>query len=48
MYTYPLDAKTKDNKMFWTFPKRPPTAIDFNVNDPIHVSAVSALACLRA
>ncbi len=48
MYTYPLDAKTKDGKLFWSLPKRPPTALDFNINDPIHVNAIAALACLRA
>lgn len=48
MYTYPLDAKTKDGNLFWTLPKRPPTAIEFNVNDPIHINAIAALASLRA
>jgi len=28
LYTYPLDAKTKDGKPFWKLPKRPPTAIE--------------------
>lgn len=27
LYTYPLDAKTKDGKPFWKLPKRPPVAI---------------------
>lgn len=27
LYTYPLDAKTKDGKPFWKLPKRPPTPI---------------------
>jgi len=24
LYTYPLDHKTKEGKLFWTMPKRPP------------------------
>ena len=48
MYTYPLDAKTKDGKLFWSLPKRPPTPLEFNVNDTLHISIISAIACLRA
>jgi hypothetical protein len=28
LYTYPLEAKTKDGKPFWKLPKRPPTPIE--------------------
>ena len=28
LYTYPLDAKTKDGKPFWKLPKRPPQPIE--------------------
>ena len=28
LYTYPLDAKTKDGKDFWKLPKRPPAPIE--------------------
>lgn len=28
LYTYPLDAKTKDGKPFWKLPKRPPVPIE--------------------
>jgi len=27
LYTYPLEAKTKDGKPFWKLPKRPPTPV---------------------
>lgn len=27
LYTYPLDMKTKEGKLFWTLPKRPPREI---------------------
>lgn len=33
MHTYPLDAVTKEGKLFWTLPKRPPTPVEFNIND---------------
>lgn len=25
LFTYPLDLKTKEGKLFWTLPKRPPS-----------------------
>lgn len=28
LYTYPLDAKTKDGKPFWKLPKRPPVVLE--------------------
>lgn len=48
MHTYPLDAKTKEGKLFWTLPKRPPNAITFDVLNEAHVNAVASMACLRA
>jgi hypothetical protein len=27
LYTYPLEMKTKEGKLFWTLPKRPPVEI---------------------
>ena len=29
LHVYPLDFATKDGKLFWTLPKRPPVALDF-------------------
>lgn len=43
-----MDAKTKDGNLFWTMPKRPPTPIPYNPNDPLHVTFVSTLAYLKA
>ena len=48
LYTYPLDHKTKDGKLFWTMPKRPPTRIEFDSSNDLHVAFVSTLAYLRA
>ena len=37
LYTYPLDAKTKDGKLFWRLPKRPPTPIEaIDPEGPLH------------
>ena len=48
MYTYPLDAKTKEGRPFWSLPKRPPTEIVFDPKNVLHASSVAAFACLRA
>lgn len=49
LYTYPLDAKTKNGEPFWRLPKRPPTPIvEFNPEDPLHSTFVMSLAVLTA
>lgn len=49
LYTYPLDAKTKDGEPFWKLPKRPPTAITkFDPENILHCTFVSSLAVLIA
>ena len=49
LYTYPLDAKTKNGEPFWRLPKRPPTPISkFNPEDPLHNTFVMSLAVLTA
>lgn len=48
IYTYPLDKKNEDGQLFWSLPKRPPRPLDFNKDDLLHCSFISALACLRA
>lgn len=48
MYTYPLDSKTKDGEPFWKSPKRPPTEVAFDKNNPLHRDFVAALSVLRA
>jgi len=48
MFTYPLDAKTKQGAPFWSLPKRPPTEIIFDPKNPLHAQFVTACACLKA
>lgn len=47
LYTYPLDAKTKDGKPFWRLPKRPPTPIEQILpEDPLHATFIASYAVL--
>lgn len=49
LYTYPLDAKTKDGEPFWKLPKRPPTPImNFDSNNILHCTFVTTMAVLVA
>ena len=49
LYTYPLDAKTKNGEPFWRLPKRPPTPImKFDSFDELHCTFVATLAVLMA
>lgn len=48
LHVYPLDAVTKDGNPFWTLPKKPPTAIEFDMNSELHCTFINSLACLRA
>ena len=48
LHVYPLDKQTKEGHYFWTLPKRPPTPVEFDVNNQLHCQFVSSLACLRA
>jgi hypothetical protein len=48
LYTYPLDAKTKNGEPFWKLPKRPPFPIKFNSEDILHCTFVTVLAVLLA
>jgi len=43
-----LDAKDKSGAPFWSGPKRPPTVITFNPEDPQHMDFIIAAANLRA
>lgn len=49
IYTYPLDAKTKDGQLFWKLPKRPPTPIEkFDPKDILHCTFVTSLSVMLA
>lgn len=48
MYSYPIDKKDKNGKLFWSLPKRPPVVDEFNTNDELCVDFIAAYACLMA
>jgi hypothetical protein len=48
LHTYPHDMVTKDNRPFWSLPKRTPKQIDFNPENPLHASFIASYACLYA
>jgi len=48
LHLFPSDAKTSEGQAFWSGPKRPPTPIKFDRNDPLHFNFVVAAANLRA
>jgi len=48
LYTFPTDHVTSEGTPFWSGPKRPPTALDFDINDKTHMDFVIACANLFA
>ncbi|XP_043826790.1 ubiquitin-like modifier-activating enzyme 6 [Dromiciops gliroides] len=48
LYCFPLDTRLKDGSLFWQSPKRPPSPIKFDFNDPLHFSFVQTAAKLFA
>ena len=48
LHVYPKDRVEKNGKPFWSLPKRAPDAIEFDPENPLHCSFISALACLYA
>uniref|UniRef100_A0A8C5I708 E1 ubiquitin-activating enzyme n=1 Tax=Gouania willdenowi TaxID=441366 RepID=A0A8C5I708_GOUWI len=57
LHSFPLDTRLKDGSLFWQSPKRPPTPIEFDLQDPfseeereaiLHLEqAISTDRCLR-
>eukprot|EP00890_Picochlorum_soloecismus_P002580 jgi/Picsp_1/3322/NSC_06161-R1_ubiquitin-activating enzyme e1 len=47
-YTFPEDARTSTGALFWSAPKRFPTAIKFDAKDPSHAAFIQAAAILKA
>uniref|UniRef100_A0A8C5NHN3 E1 ubiquitin-activating enzyme n=1 Tax=Gouania willdenowi TaxID=441366 RepID=A0A8C5NHN3_GOUWI len=35
LHSFPLDTRLKDGSLFWQSPKRPPTPIEFDLQDPL-------------
>ena len=48
IYSYPLDKKDKNGKLFWTLPKRPPVPLQYSIDDQLCIDFISAYACLMA
>uniref|UniRef100_A0A8C2F3N7 Ubiquitin-like modifier-activating enzyme 6 n=1 Tax=Cyprinus carpio TaxID=7962 RepID=A0A8C2F3N7_CYPCA len=48
LHSFPLDTRLKDGSLFWQSPKRPPSPIEFDLNDPLHFSFVVSTARLFA
>lgn len=48
LYNFPADSVTSTGAPFWSGPKRVPTPLKFNNQDPVHLSFINAAANLRA
>ena len=48
LYNFPKDYLTASGALFWSGPKRAPTPIEFNVDNPLHFEFIKAAALLRA
>uniref|UniRef100_A0A8C8SMQ2 E1 ubiquitin-activating enzyme n=1 Tax=Pelusios castaneus TaxID=367368 RepID=A0A8C8SMQ2_9SAUR len=48
LHSFPLDTRLKDGSLFWQSPKRPPSPIKFDFNDPLHYSFIVSGAKLFA
>ena len=46
LHAYPLDHLMKDGSLFWSLPKRPPTAIRFDSNNKLHLDFILSYARL--
>ncbi|XP_073898189.1 ubiquitin-like modifier-activating enzyme 6 isoform X5 [Castor canadensis] len=48
LHCFPLDTQLKDGSLFWQSPKRPPSPIKFDLNEPLHLSFLQNAAKLYA
>eukprot|EP01091_Cochliopodium_minus_P012916 TRINITY_DN402_c0_g1_i14.p1 TRINITY_DN402_c0_g1~~TRINITY_DN402_c0_g1_i14.p1 ORF type:complete len:1062 (-),score=352.53 TRINITY_DN402_c0_g1_i14:167-3286(-) len=48
LYLFPLDAKDSEGAPFWAPPKRPPTAIEFDIKNDIHFKFIVSTSNLLA
>ncbi|XP_018321472.1 ubiquitin-like modifier-activating enzyme 1 isoform X2 [Agrilus planipennis] len=48
LYNFPPDQLTSTGQPFWSGPKRCPVPIQFNPEDPLHISYIMAAANLKA
>ncbi|KAF4013022.1 hypothetical protein G4228_004456 [Cervus hanglu yarkandensis] len=48
LHCFPLDTQLKDGSLFWQSPKRPPSPLKFDLNEPLHFSFLLNAAKLYA
>lgn len=48
LFNFPPDQVTSSGQPFWSGPKRCPRALEFDVNDPLHLDFIVAAANLKA
>ncbi|KAM3134633.1 hypothetical protein pb186bvf_013275 [Paramecium bursaria] len=48
LYCFPLEHRTEEGQIFWSNPKRPPTALKFDINDETHLELVQSGANIYA
>ncbi|KAK2492276.1 hypothetical protein MC885_019356 [Smutsia gigantea] len=48
LHCFPLDTRLKDGSLFWQSPKRPPSPIKFDLNEPLHFTFLLHAAKLYA
>ena len=48
LHVYPLDKKDDEGRLFWSLPKRPPRAVDFDKDNKLHQNVIAAFCCLLA
>uniref|UniRef100_A0A673GIC1 E1 ubiquitin-activating enzyme n=1 Tax=Sinocyclocheilus rhinocerous TaxID=307959 RepID=A0A673GIC1_9TELE len=47
LHSFPLDTRLKDGSLFWQSPKRPPSPIEFDLNDPLSEEEREAISQLQ-
>lgn len=48
LHVYPLDFVTKEGKLFWTLPKRPPVDLEFDLKNKLHDDFIKAFTRMHA
>lgn len=45
---FPMQTRNKDGSSFWQLPKRPPTPLQFDPNNPLHLLFIKSFSMLKA
>lgn len=48
LHNFPVDSLTSSGNPFWSGAKRPPSPLDFDASDALHMDFVKGAAVLRA